>query len=141
MKNGADALMKAAALQWLRQWEALINAQDFARARSLFSQDVISFGTFAEILNGLDELEALQWRTIWPTIADFTFEETHVLVSEASPQIVTIVTLWRSKGKTKNAGWYDRKGRATLILKSEDDRLRCIHSHLSMAPGIPPRED
>lgn len=138
MMDKSDMQMKAPALQWLRKWESLINAQDFAQARSLFSKDVISFGTFAEILTGLDDLEARQWRKIWPTIAGFTFDDPHILVSEESPQTATVISLWHSQGKAGKNGFYQRRGRATLILRNEKGGLRCIHSHLSMEPGIPP---
>lgn len=127
--------------QWLKEWEHLINTLDFAGARALFAEDVVSFGTFADMLHGLDELEHRQWRKIWPTIADFTFEEPNILCFDEAPGIATIVVLWRSKGRTKDGSGYDRRGRATLILRDGEDGLRCIHSHLSMEPGIPPLAD
>jgi ketosteroid isomerase-like protein len=119
----------------------LINEVNFTGARRLFSEHVVSFGTFAEVLRGLDELESKQWRKIWPTIADFTFEEPNILTYEDAPGIASIIVLWRSKGRTKDGGWYPRKGRATLILKEEKSELQCIHSHLSMEPGILPLRD
>ena len=128
-------------LRWLKKWERLINATDFAGARPLFSEQVVSFGTFAEILNGLDELESEQWRVIWPTIADFTFQEPKIFCFDDASGIAGIIALWRSKCRRKDGGWYLRKGRATLILKQERGELRCIHSHLSMEPGIPPLAD
>ena len=127
--------MKVEALEWLKEWERLINDVDFEGARSLFADSVVSFGTFAEVLYGLDQLEAMQWRKIWPTIRDFKFEEPKILVFK--PGIATLVVLWHSRGKTKDGGWYRRKGRATLVLKKAKGSLRCIHSHLSMEPGIP----
>ena len=130
--------MKVKALKWLAEWERLINAVDFAGARAYFAENVVSFGTYADVLQGLDQLEALQWRKIWPTITDFKFEEPKILLFEDDPGIVTIVVLWHSRGKTTNDRWYRRKGRATLVLKDGKDGLRCIHSHLSMEPGIPP---
>jgi ketosteroid isomerase-like protein len=142
MKTGEDVLaLTAKALKWLQDWESLINATDFARARSLFSENVVSFGTLAEMLVGLDDLEERQWRKIWPTISGFTFHEPRILFCETETQIVALLVLWHSEGKARNGGWYHRKGRATLILKSEEDALRCIHSHLSMEPGIPPLRD
>jgi ketosteroid isomerase-like protein len=127
--------VKVEALEWLKEWERLINDVDFEGARSLFADRVVSFGTFAEVLYGLDQLEAMQWRKIWPTIRDFKFEEPKILVFK--PGIATLVVLWHSRGKTKDGGWYRRKGRATLVLKKAKGSLRCIHSHLSMEPGIP----
>jgi ketosteroid isomerase-like protein len=130
--------MNDKALEWLRQWESMINAADFAGARRLFSPDVISFGTLTGFMSGLQELEKLQWRKIWPTIKDFKFDHPVVVFSGEPAPSAVIVSLWHSKGKTGSGGWYDRKGRATLVLRLEMSRLRCCHSHLSMDPGIPP---
>lgn len=102
--------------QWLREWEDLINAADFENARPLFSESVLSFGTLAEILYGRSELEALQWRKVWPAIADFRFERPQIL--QLGDDIV-VVSLWHSRGKAKDGGWYTRRGRATLVLKRE----------------------
>lgn len=129
--------MNNKALAWLRQWESMINAADFVGARRLFSPDVVSFGTLTGSMTGLQELEDLQWRKIWPTIKDFKFDDPMVLFSGEPAPSAVIVSLWQSSGKT-GGGWYDRKGRATLVLRQENNLLVCCHSHLSMDPGIPP---
>ncbi len=130
--------MRSKVLQWLRDWEVLINGQDFAKARPLFAKDVVSFGTFSEILTGLADLEARQWRVIWPTIAGFTFDDPKIVTSGDT---TIVISLWHSKGKTKDGSWYDRRGRCTLVLRQDGEKLVCIHSHLSMEPGIPPLSD
>ncbi|MBK1866043.1 YybH family protein [Aestuariivirga sp. YIM B02566] len=130
--------MRSKVLQWLRDWEVLINGQDFAKARTLFAEDVVSFGTFSEILTGLADLEARQWRVIWPTIAGFTFDDPKIVISGDT---AIVISLWHSQGKTKDGGWYDRRGRCTLVLRQDGEKLLCIHSHLSMEPGIPPLSD
>lgn len=130
--------MNDKALEWLRQWETAINEEDFAAARRLFSPDVISFGTLTGFMAGLQELETRQWRKIWPTIKDFKFDNPAILVTGESASSTVIASLWHSKGKTSGGGWYDRKGRATLVLRLENNLLVCSHSHLSMDPGMPP---
>ena len=130
--------MNNKALEWLRQWENLINAADFESARPLFSPDVVSFGTLTGIMTGLDELETLQWREVWPTIKDFKFDDPMILLTGEPAHSAVIISLWHSKGKTIGGGWYDRKGRATLVLRLENSLLVCCHSHLSMDPGMPP---
>jgi len=130
--------LRSKVLQWLRDWEVLINGQDFAKARTLFAEDVVSFGTFSEILTGLADLEARQWRVIWPTIAGFTFDDPKIVISGDT---AIVISLWHSQGKTKDGGWYDRRGRCTLVLRQDGEKLLCIHSHLSMEPGIPPLSD
>ena len=130
--------MNDKALEWLRQWESMINAADFAGARRLFSPGVVSFGTLTGFMSGLEELEKLQWRRIWPAIRDFRFDDPVVLSGGEPAPSTVIVSLWHSRGKTSSGNWYDRKGRATLVLRLENDVLVCCHSHLSMDPGIPP---
>ena len=130
--------MNDKALEWLRQWENAINAADFAAARLLFAPDVKSFGTLAGAMTGLQELEALQWRKVWPLIKDFRFDRPIVLLEGKAAHSAVILSLWHSKGKAGAGGWYDRKGRATLVLRLENGLLRCCHSHLSMDPGLPP---
>lgn len=130
--------MNDKALEWLRQWEALINAADFAGARQLFSPDVVSFGTMTGFTTGLQELETRQWRKVWPNIKDFRFDDPAVLRTGEPAQSTVIISLWHSKGKTAGGGWHGRKGRATLVLRLENNVLVCCHSHLSMEPGMPP---
>lgn len=130
--------MNDKALAWLLQWEDAINACDFAGARLLFSPDVVSFGTLAGAMAGLQELEASQWRKVWPFIKDFKFDSPVVLLGGKPALSAVIVSLWHSKGKAGEGGWYDRKGRATLVLRLDNGLLRCCHSHLSMDPGLPP---
>lgn len=130
--------MNDKALEWLRQWEVAINAADFTAARLLFSPDVVSFGTLAGSTTGIQELETLQWRKVWPTIKDFRFDSPRILVIGGTVPSALIVSLWHSKGKTVDGGWYDRKGRATLLLRLQNNLLLCCHSHLSMDQGIPP---
>lgn len=124
-------------LVWLRQWEDAINRVDYAAGRALFSPDVVSFGTLTGMMRGMDNLEAQQWRKIWPTIRDFHFVDPVVLFADERSAV--IVSLWRSKGRTGDGGWYDRRGRATLALRTERGALVCCHSHLSMEQGVPVR--
>ena len=130
--------MNNKALEWLQQWEKLINANDYENARPLFSPDVISFGTVAGFVSGLSELETRQWRKVWPTIKEFKFADPIILPTGEPAHSFVIISRWHSKGREADGGWYDRKGRATLVLRVEGRLLRCCHSHLSMEPGIPP---
>ena len=54
---------------WLAEWGECIAGLDFARARTLFVPEVVGFGTFSDLLVGLDDLEARQWRAVWPGIS------------------------------------------------------------------------
>ena len=94
--------MNDKALEWLRQWEALINAADFAGARQLFSPDVVSFGTMTGFTTGLQELETRQWRKVWPNIKDFRFDDPAVLRTGEPAQSTVIISLWHSVRSNQN---------------------------------------
>lgn len=127
----------ADAATWLRTWERLINAGDYESARHLFAPDVLAFGSLAQTMNGLDALEQEQWRRIWGTIRDFAFEAPVQFAAGDSSS--TFALRWHSQGKTEDGGWYERRGRCTLVLERRGRGLVCTHSHFSVDPGIPPR--
>jgi len=124
---------------WLRQWQALINAGDFAAANPLFSDDVIAYGSLTPVMTGKDDLIRRQWSSMWPRIKDFSFnyETLHTFADEGM-RVVSAATLWQSLGRRSDGSWYQRRGRATLVFRREGPRYLCIHSHFSMEPGIPP---
>ena len=89
---------------WLAQWGECIASLDFARARTLFVPGVVGFGTFSDLLVGLDDLEARQWRAVWPAISDFRFE-LDGLWTEVSPdrRLGHLAAGWASTGTRE--GW------------------------------------
>jgi hypothetical protein len=58
---------------WLTEMQACVRAVDYERARALFAEEVVAFGTFAAVVTSRDRLEREQRRQIWSTIEDFTF--------------------------------------------------------------------
>ena len=129
------------AVEWLKTWEGLINACDYQNARLLFAPDVIGFGTVAGATHGIDQLEAMQWRKIWPTIRNFRFDAPLINIAcHGNPELAVIATTWRSDGRTGDEGWYKRRGRTTLLLRDSGNTFACIHSHFSMEPGTPALE-
>ena len=85
--------------EWIAAWGAEVAAVDIAAARRRFSPDVVSFGTYAEVVHGLDELAAQQWANVWPAIAGFSFrvDELTVIASADRCQAVAVVP-WDSVG-------------------------------------------
>lgn len=124
--------------QWFREWEITVRNVDFASARRLFEPGVISFGTHAEIVSGIDALEAQQWRAIWPRIADFRFR-VDSLQGEISGDRAWAAVPWTSTGFDEAGAVFDRPGRATVILHRDGERWRGVHTHFSVAPGTPQR--
>jgi ketosteroid isomerase-like protein len=122
------------AREWLVEMQSAVRSIDYARARPLFAEDVVAFGTFAAVVSGRDRLEREQWRNIWPTIRDFTFrlDQLHCLGSD---EALCLIVPWDSIGQRQNGEPFDRPGRATLMLAQLGDRLVATHSHFSVAPS------
>jgi ketosteroid isomerase-like protein len=113
-----------------------VRAVDYARARALFADDVVAFGTFAAVVVGRDRLEHEQWRHIWSTIEAFTFrvDELHCLGND---QALCVVVPWDSQGRRADGARFSRPGRATLLLvpRGIDNAWMAVHSHFSLAPA------
>ncbi|MCC6629321.1 MAG: nuclear transport factor 2 family protein [Chloroflexi bacterium] len=119
--------------QWLVDFSAAVRAVDYERGMTMFAPDVVGFGTYASMLEGLEPLVAGQWRNIWGVTRGFAFrlEQVHCGVDG---DLAWVAAPWDSQGRTAGGDWYDRPGRATLVLQRRDGRWLCIHSHLSLYP-------
>lgn len=128
---------KSSIRQWYDEWSACVADLDFARARDLFAEDVLGFGTFMDFVEGLDALEVNQWRAIWPTIKDFRFKTESLRVSVSPDRKHAVAMLpWESTGFDANGVPYDRPGRATAVLVrgSVEQPWQGIHTHFSLYP-------
>jgi ketosteroid isomerase-like protein len=121
---------------WLRSMQARVRARDYAGARELFAADVTGFGTVAGAAAGLDELERLQWRRVWPRTRDFAFDLDGARTFERDG-LVGVAARWTSTGLADDGTTFPRSGRATLLLDRRGDRLVAVHSHFSTAPAPP----
>ena len=129
--NDADAI--APLRQWLREWAAAVRAQDFAAGRRLCTPDVTGFGTYTAMMEGLDRLEAEQWRHVWPTIRDFTID------AEAARGAVAgdsgwVAAPWTSLGVRADGSTFPRPGRCTVGFARRDGRWLARHTHFSLTP-------
>ena len=126
--------------EWFATWGNQVAAVDFVSARALFHPEVIGFGTFMDVVRGLDRLETQQWRSIWPTIEGFHFLVDQLVadVSEDGKHAYGIVP-WMSTGFHDDGTTYDRPGRATVLFTRDNtsEPWRAIHTHISLAPGTP----
>ncbi len=123
---------------WFRAWNACLLAVDFAAARRLFDPAVSGFGTHAEVVFGLDRLEAEQWRSVWPDIADFRFH-VEALHGAIFSDNAWAACPWSSTGFHQDGTPFQRPGRATVIFQRRPDSFRGVHTHFSLNPGTPPR--
>jgi ketosteroid isomerase-like protein len=127
------ANVEEAVVSWLREMEACVRAVDFARARNIFADDVVGFGSVSAMLIGLDALERDQWRRVWSVIRQFTFE-IDALRCDLSGDVIWLACPWTSKGQRADGSWIDRPGRMTAVLRRSGDRWLAVHTHHSLAP-------
>jgi ketosteroid isomerase-like protein len=123
---------------WFRALERCVRAVDYDGARPIFAEEVASFGTRAEIVTGLDNLQARQWSGVWPYIEDFTFllDQIHGAVSG---DIAWAAVPWTSTGFDERGAPFPRPGRATTAFARRDGRWLATHTHFSLDPGTPHR--
>lgn len=127
---------------WFDEWGGYVAAVDFVAARPLFDAGVVGFGTRMEYVSGLEDLEQQQWRSVWPTIADFRFL-TDRLISGVSPdgRLAYGLVPWNSTGFHEDGSVFERPGRATVLFTCDvpGEPWRAIHTHISLDPGTPQR--
>jgi ketosteroid isomerase-like protein len=129
-----DTSANEIASTWLAEMQSCVRNCDFARAREIFSTEVVGFGSRASQLGGLDALERDQWRHVWPVTRDFTFL-TGELACGLDSDLVWIACPWRSKGQGLDGTWQPRPGRMTAVLKRIDGQWLAVHTHHSLAPA------
>ncbi len=57
--------------RWFQRLQLHVQSVDFAGARPLFAEDLITFGSFNPFTIGRDANEEEQWRTVWGRIDRF----------------------------------------------------------------------
>jgi catechol 2,3-dioxygenase-like lactoylglutathione lyase family enzyme/ketosteroid isomerase-like protein len=129
---GGDAIAPLRA--WLRDWQARVQAGDFAGGRALCAPELLAFGTRAEIAEGLDDVVERQWRHVWPRIRSFT-----VRADEARGGIDGdrgwVAAQWESLGVRPDGTTFRRPGRLTVLFAYRDGRWLATHTHFSLTPG------
>ena len=137
----ASAEDVAAIKRWFDEWGGMVATQRFEEARELFDPAAIGFGTWMDLVEGLDQLESKQWRSIWGTIRDFHHETTKTLKVLVSPDrlMASGLVTWTSTGFHEVGEEYGRPGRTTSIFVREavTERWRSIHTHVSLFRGVP----
>ena len=129
---------KAAVAEWFRRLDKNCAAVDYAATRPIFADDVVSFGTRADIVSGLDLLQLNQWEGIWPNIEDFKINLDYIHAG-GDQNMAWGVATWTSTGFNEDGTFFSRPGRATTILERRDGAWVSVHTHFSLNPGTPPR--
>ena len=125
---------------WFLEWEKFVQKKQYSSALQFFENDVVSFGTWMDVVEGLDQLKINQWENIWPTISRFKFL-TETLFIQLSPDklFANSILTWTSLGYHKEGKTFERSGRATVTLKrsSLNSEWKGIHTHFSLNRGVP----
>ena len=125
---------------WYSEWENYVQNKNYSSAMNLFDNDVISFGTWMDVVQGLDQLQLNQWKNIWPTISKFRFL-TDTLFIQLSPDklFANSIIIWDYIGYKNDGNSFERTGRATVTLKRENSHSnwKGIHTHFSLNRGVP----
>jgi ketosteroid isomerase-like protein len=128
--------------QWLQRLQLHVQSVDFVGARALFTDDMITFGSFNSFTVGREAAEAEQWRTVWGRIDHFDGGSTNcepssqATVSRQRPWL-----LFDSTGYTETGTPYERPGRATVVLGRTAVGQEWIaqHMHVSLFRDVPVR--
>jgi ketosteroid isomerase-like protein len=121
-------------LRWLETFAAAVCATDFSAGRSLCEGEIFSFGTVAALAWGLDELESSQWRKVWGVTTGFAFDIALMHCGGGGDNFWVAVP-WSSSGQVESQKKFERRGRATIVLRKAGDRLLAVHTHFSLAPA------
>ena len=126
--------------EWVAAWGAEVAAGDIRTGRQRFDEQMIAFGTHADVVVGRAVVEESQWSQIWPAIEDFEFllDDLRVRMSPDRLLAVAIVP-WASTGIATDGTRFDRPGRATIVLERQatTDPWVGTHTHFSLARGVP----
>lgn len=125
---------------FFQRWGDLVDAVDFKRARDLYVDDVIAFGSLGKMLTSREALENEQWRAVWPTLAAYTHDLPTLEVAVSPDRLMAMgAVIARTTGIHKDGSHFDRPVRvtATLMRPSVDAPWLATHTHVSLTPGTP----
>lgn len=134
----ANPATRAEILDWLQVFSAFVREVDYASARPMWHPDLLAFGTYNDVIQGLEAAISTQWDNVWPRTADFAFDlaGTHILAATDNSLAVAI-TPWTSTGFNPDGTSFNRPGRATMVFARDNNAWRCTHSHMSLNRGVP----
>jgi ketosteroid isomerase-like protein len=117
---------------WLRAFEGVVRARDFAAGRTMFADDAVAFGTWARAVAGVDNIAREQWEQVWPRIRGFRFEP-DVRIRTAGDS-AWIAGEWLTEVTGSDGRPLTRPGRGTFVLERRGGRWLAVHSHFSLLP-------
>ena len=118
---------------WLRAFAGHVRAVDFAGGRAMCAPDMIAFGTYAGMVERIDDVMDAQWRKIWPTIREFAIRADEAR-GGISGDTAWVAAPWDSLGTNADGSTYSRPGRLTIVFTRRDGRWLAHHTHFSLVP-------
>lgn len=125
---------------WLARWGELVADVNFNAVRPMFAEDAIAFGSRVEMMTSQAQLEAEQWRAVWPSIEDYRYDLSTLEVVMSPDRLMAMAAvIFRSTGLHTDGNKFERNGRATVTLMrpAMGAPWICTHSHVSLKPGTP----
>ena len=141
MKRGAVADEdRRSVAEWYDRWGGFVADVNFKASRPLFAEDAVAFGSKVEMMTSQAQLEAEQWRAVWPSIEDYRFDTSTLEVIMSPHRLMAMgACIFRSTGLHPDGKKFERNGRATVTLMrtAAGAPWICTHSHISLKPGTP----
>lgn len=125
---------------FFERWGTLVGNVDFKRARNIYTDDVIAFGSLGKMMTSRDALEAEQWRAVWPTLADYKHDLSTLELIVSPDRLMAVgAVMARSVGIHEDGSHFDRPVRVTASLMREAIGAPWFitHTHVSLVPGTP----
>ena len=128
--------------RWFQRLQLHVQAVDFAGARHLFSDNLITFGSFNPFTIGREANEEEQWRTVWGRIDRFRWRLDDLRTIISGDRLTAVgMAVFDSTGYTEAVTPYERPGRATVVLRRGTISEDWIghHMHVSLFRDVPTR--
>lgn len=125
----------SAVQEWFAKLSLYCTTVDYDSAREIFSAEVASFGTLADVVTGLDRLQQEQWEQIWPRTSGFRVL-TDTVHAGGDANVAWGMATWTSTGYDERGEAFERPGRATIVLTRSDGRWVAVHTHFSLYRGV-----
>ena len=125
---------------WFTTWGELVANVDFKRARDIYVDDVIAFGSLGKMLTTREALEREQWRAVWPTVENYRYDLSTLEIVMSPDRLMAMgAAMFRSTGLHKDGSRFERSGRATatLMRTAIGASWLATHTHVSLVPGTP----
>jgi ketosteroid isomerase-like protein len=128
---------------WFTRWGELVANVDFKRARDIYVEDVIAFGSLGKMLTTRDALEREQWCSVWPTVENYHYDLSTLEIVMSPDRLMAMgAAMFRSTGLHEDGSRFERSGRVTATLMRtaiDSNAWLATHTHVSLVPGTPAR--